>query len=89
VIAEVRGDALTPEELSRIAHDVTQAVRQRNGLRPARVLLVKPQTIPKTSSGKIQRAALAAMVAEERITDRILHHTGAAGHEPDRVPDRP
>ena len=64
VVAEVRGDGLTPEELSRIALDVTQAVRQRNGLRPARVLLVKPQTIPKTSSGKIQRAALAAMVAE-------------------------
>jgi acyl-CoA synthetase (AMP-forming)/AMP-acid ligase II len=89
VIVEVRGDTVSPEELSRIAQDVAQAVRQRNGLRPARVLLVKPQTIPKTSSGKIQRAALAAMVAEERITDRILHHTGAAGHEPDRVSDRP
>jgi acyl-coenzyme A synthetase/AMP-(fatty) acid ligase len=89
VVAEVRGDTVSPEELSRIAQDVAQAVRQRNGLRPARVLLVKPQTIPKTSSGKIQRAALAAMVAEERITDRILHHTGAAGHEPDRVSDRP
>jgi acyl-CoA synthetase (AMP-forming)/AMP-acid ligase II len=89
VIAEVRGDTMSREELSRIAQDVAQAVRQRNGLRPARVLLVKPQTIPKTSSGKIQRAALAAMVAEERIADRILHHTGAAGHEPDRVSDRP
>jgi acyl-CoA synthetase (AMP-forming)/AMP-acid ligase II len=89
VIVEVRGDTVSPEELSRIAQDVAQAVRQRNGLRPARVLLVKPQTIPKTSSGKIQRAALAAMVAEERITDRILHHTGAAGHGPDRVSDRP
>ena len=61
VVAEVRGDTVSPEELSRIAQDVAQAVRQRNGLRPARVLLVKPQTIPKTSSGKIQRAALAAM----------------------------
>ena len=49
---------------------------------------MKPQTIPKTSSGKIQRAALAVMVAEERITDRILHRTGAAGHEPDPVSDR-
>jgi acyl-CoA synthetase (AMP-forming)/AMP-acid ligase II len=61
VVVEVRGDGLAPEELSRIAHDVTQAVRRRSGLRPARVLLVQPQTIPKTSSGKIQRAALAAM----------------------------
>ena len=87
VVAEVRGDDLGPAELARIAHDVTQAVRQRSGLRPARVLLVRPQTIPKTSSGKIQRSALAAMVAEERLGDRILHHTGAAGH--DGVGDRP
>ena len=87
MVAEVRGDGLAPQELSRIAHDVTQAVRQRSGLRPARVLLVRPQTIPKTSSGKIQRAALAAMVAEGRVADRILHHTGAAGHEPDAAGD--
>jgi acyl-CoA synthetase (AMP-forming)/AMP-acid ligase II len=83
VVAEVRGDDLGSEDLSRIAHDVTQAVRRRSGLRPARVFLVRPQTIPKTSSGKIQRSALAAMVAEGRVEGRILHHTGAAGHEPD------
>ena len=87
VVAEVRGDGLTPEQLSRIARDVTQAVRQRSGLRPARILLVQPQTIPKTSSGKIQRAALAAMVAEGRVASRVLHHTGAAGHEPDTGAD--
>jgi fatty-acyl-CoA synthase len=88
VVAEVRGDGLTSEELSRIAQDVTQAVRRKSGLRPARVLLVQPQTIPKTSSGKIQRAALAAMVAEGRVASRILHHTGAAGNEPDPMGDR-
>jgi acyl-coenzyme A synthetase/AMP-(fatty) acid ligase len=64
---------------------VTQAVRSGAGSGPRAVLLVKPQTIPKTSSGKIQRAALAAMVAEAH-RGRILHHTGAAGHEPD-APD--
>jgi acyl-CoA synthetase (AMP-forming)/AMP-acid ligase II len=83
VVAEVRGDAPTEDELERITHDVTQAVRRRSGLRPARVLLVRPQTIPKTSSGKIQRSALAAMVAEGRAEDRVLHQTGAAGHESD------
>jgi fatty-acyl-CoA synthase len=87
VVAEVRDDGLTSADLSRIAHDVAQAVRQRSGLRPARVLLVRPQTIPKTSSGKIQRAALAAMVAEGRVADRILHHTGAAGHEAEAAAD--
>jgi acyl-CoA synthetase (AMP-forming)/AMP-acid ligase II len=83
VVAEVRGDAPTEDELARIAHDVTQAVRRRSGSRPARVLLVRPQTIPKTSSGKIQRSALAAMVAEGRVEGRVLHQTGAAGHESD------
>jgi acyl-CoA synthetase (AMP-forming)/AMP-acid ligase II len=83
VVAEVRGDAPTEDELERITHDVTQAVRRRSGLRPARVLLVRPQTIPKTSSGKIQRSALAAMVAEGRAEGRVLHQTGAAGHESD------
>jgi fatty-acyl-CoA synthase len=83
VVAEVRGDAPTEDELSRIAHDVTQAVRRRSGLRPARVLLVRPQTIPKTSSGKIQRSALVAMIAGGRVADRVLHQTGAAGHESD------
>jgi acyl-CoA synthetase (AMP-forming)/AMP-acid ligase II len=87
VVAEVRGDGLTPEELSRIAHDITQAVHRQCGLRPARVLLVQPQTIPKTSSGKIQRSALAAMVADGRVASRTLHHTGAAGHEPDAGSD--
>jgi acyl-CoA synthetase (AMP-forming)/AMP-acid ligase II len=81
VVAEVRSQDLESADLARIAHDVTQAVRQRSGLRPARVLLVKPQTIPKTSSGKIQRSALAAMVAEGRVADRVLHHTGAAGQD--------
>jgi acyl-coenzyme A synthetase/AMP-(fatty) acid ligase len=52
------------------------------GVRPARVLLVRPHTIPKTSSGKLQRAALAALVAEGRLADRILHQTGAADHGP-------
>jgi len=81
VVAEVRSPDLESADLARIAHDVTQAVRQRSGLRPARVLLVKPQTIPKTSSGKIQRSALAVMVAEGRVADRILHHTGASGQD--------
>ena len=87
VVAEVRADDLAPADLSRIAHDVTQAVRQRSGLRPARVLLVRPQTIPKTSSGKIQRSALATMVAAGRLDDRVLHHRGAASH--DAAGDRP
>jgi acyl-CoA synthetase (AMP-forming)/AMP-acid ligase II len=81
VVAEVRSDTLAPEELSRLAHDITAEVHRRRGLRPARVLLVRAQTIPKTSSGKIQRSALATQVAANRLGDRILHQTGAVGRE--------
>jgi fatty-acyl-CoA synthase len=88
VVAEVRGDGLAADELARIAHDVAHAVRRRSGVRPARVLLVRPQTIPKTSSGKIQRSALATMVSEGRVADRVLLQTGAVGHEPDAVGER-
>jgi acyl-coenzyme A synthetase/AMP-(fatty) acid ligase len=40
------------------------------------VLLVKPQAIPKTSSGKIQRSRLAQMIAAGEFRDQVLHATG-------------
>jgi acyl-coenzyme A synthetase/AMP-(fatty) acid ligase len=36
------------------------------------VLLVKPSTIPKTSSGKIQRARLAEMIRAGELRDRVV-----------------
>jgi acyl-CoA synthetase (AMP-forming)/AMP-acid ligase II len=89
VVAEVRGEAPTAEDLAGIARAITLAVRRRSGVRPARVLLVRAHTIPKTSSGKIQHAALAAMVAGGQLGHRVLHHTGAGGGEPDPVGRRP
>jgi len=79
----VRRESLSPDELSRLARDAAAAVHRHRGVRPARVLLVRPQTIPKTSSGKIQRSALAALVAEGRLGDRILHATGSQGRGTD------
>jgi acyl-coenzyme A synthetase/AMP-(fatty) acid ligase len=40
------------------------------------VLLVKPQAIPKTSSGKIQRSRLAQMIIGGELKEQILHATG-------------
>jgi len=81
VVAELRSDTLSVEELSRLARGISAEVHRHRGLRPARVLLVRAQTIPKTSSGKIQRSALAAQVAANGLADRVLHHTGAGGRE--------
>ena len=51
VVAEVRGAS---EELSReISRQVTEAV----GIPPQDVVMVDPGTVPKTSSGKLQRSA--------------------------------
>jgi len=79
VVAEVRGETLGREELSRLARDIAAALRRRRGLRPGRVHLVVPHTIPRTSSGKIQRPALAQALAAGRLGERILYQTGAAG----------
>ena len=82
IVAEVRGESLAADGFSRLARDIAATIHRQRGFRPARILLVRPQSIPKTSSGKIQRSALAALVAEGRLSDRIVHATGAVGHEP-------
>jgi fatty-acyl-CoA synthase len=52
VVAEVRAD---DEEL--LAKYVTERVREVVGIPPKDVVLVAPSSLPKTSSGKLQRAA--------------------------------
>jgi acyl-CoA synthetase (AMP-forming)/AMP-acid ligase II len=52
-------------------------VHEGRGHRPARVLLVVPGTIPKTSSGKIQRARLGTMIGQEELAERTLYASGA------------
>jgi acyl-CoA synthetase (AMP-forming)/AMP-acid ligase II len=79
VVAEVRSDTAERDALARLAREITREIRRRRGLRPARVLLVSAHTIPKTSSGKIRRAALAREVAEGRLGERMLYETGSGG----------
>jgi fatty-acyl-CoA synthase len=62
VVAEVRGELPDAEASRRLAGEIVRRVHEERGHRPARVLLVQPGTIPKTSSGKIQRSRLAEMI---------------------------
>jgi fatty-acyl-CoA synthase len=78
VVAEVREQAGDPETLSRLVREIVQRVREKRGHRPARVLLVRPSTIPKTSSGKIQRSRLGEMIARDELGERLLHASGAS-----------
>jgi len=77
VVAEVREQAADAQTLARLVRDIVQRVREGRGHRPARVLLVRPSTIPKTSSGKIQRSRLGEMIARDELGESILHASGA------------
>jgi acyl-coenzyme A synthetase/AMP-(fatty) acid ligase len=77
VVAEVREPAATTDELSQLAREIVRRVREHRGHRPARVLLVRPSTIPKTSSGKIQRSRLGEMIARDELRESLLHGSGA------------
>jgi fatty-acyl-CoA synthase len=70
VVAEVRDAA---GDLQSVVREIVQRVHRGRGHRPARVLLVQPSTIPKTSSGKIQRSRLAQMIQAGELRDRIVH----------------
>ncbi|MGH7312701.1 MAG: AMP-binding protein [Candidatus Rokuibacteriota bacterium] len=73
VVAEVRGETTEAEASRRLSGEIVRRVHEERGHRPARVLLVQPGTIPKTSSGKIQRSRLAEMIQAGELTDRLLH----------------
>ena len=51
VVAEVRAD-----DLDTVSHDIHHRTLEVCGLPPRDIMLVKPGTLPKTSSGKLQRA---------------------------------
>ena len=51
VVAEVRAD-----DLDAVSHDIHHRALEVSGLPPRDVLLVQPGSLPKTSSGKLQRA---------------------------------
>jgi len=77
VVAEVREATADRGALTDLVREIVQRVHRARGHRPARVLLVEPGTIPKTSSGKIQRARLAQMVSGAELGARLLHTSGA------------
>jgi acyl-CoA synthetase (AMP-forming)/AMP-acid ligase II len=78
VVAEVRHLDPEPAALSSLVREIVQHVQHGRGHRPARVLLVRPGTIPKTSSGKLQRSRLARMIVEHELDARILHASGSS-----------
>ena len=74
VVAEARDPAVPPESgWPGLTREIVHRVHRAVGHRPARVLVVTPSTIPKTSSGKIQRGRLGEMIQAGELHDRVVH----------------
>ena len=76
VVAEVRNETASPEAFRDLVRDIVTRVHRGRRHRPARVLLVRAGTIPKTSSGKIQRSRLSDMIVEGDLHDRLVYSGG-------------
>jgi fatty-acyl-CoA synthase len=66
VVAETKLD-----EVDDLAHQVTHVVTEEIGVPPRHVVLVEPGTIPKTSSGKLQRSACRRMFESGELTRKL------------------
>jgi len=73
VVAEVRNDGASHDEYHGLVREIVSRLHKTQGHRPARVLLVRASTIPKTSSGKIQRSRLAQMIEGGQLHDRVVY----------------
>jgi len=73
VVAEVRSESAGDGEHHALVREIVSRVHSERGHRPARVLLVRTGTIPKTSSGKIQRSRLAEMIQGDELRDRVVY----------------
>src|SRR2546428_97661 len=73
VVAEVRSETASPDDYHSLVREITNRVHRAHGHRPARVILVRSSTIPKTSSGKIQRSRLAQMIQEGELDERDVY----------------
>ena len=62
VVAEVRGD-----DLDAVRHAIHHRTLEVCGLPPRDVMLVQPSTLPKTSSGKLQRAKCREQYLDEEL----------------------
>jgi acyl-CoA synthetase (AMP-forming)/AMP-acid ligase II len=72
VVAELRDAGADAAAGQTLVREIVQRVHRGHGHRPARVLLVQPSTIPKTSSGKIQRSRLVQMIQSGELRERIV-----------------
>lgn len=73
VFVEIGRHRLPPDDTPRrFSAEVVRRIHARFGLRPARVYLVAPRSLPHTPNGKLRHGALRADFLEGKLKDRIL-----------------
>ncbi|MER7169897.1 AMP-binding protein [Streptomyces mesophilus] len=82
LVMEVRGPSETADG-AEIAARVREAVALVHGLRAHTILLVRAGTVPKTSSGKIQRSLCRARYLAGELTEAVQSLTAATAPEVD------
>ncbi|MCF1597264.1 non-ribosomal peptide synthetase [Streptomyces muensis] len=80
-------------DLATLARDVRNAVAETHGVRPLAVVLIRAATLPRTSSGKVQRHVCAASYLDGSLTVLAVDgrapqgETGASAPRPARPTD--
>ena len=77
VVAEVRDETADEPTQQALLRSIVTRVHETRGHRPSRVLLVRSGTIPKTSSGKIQRSRLADMIRTGAVNEHLIRRPHA------------
>ncbi|AVH55791.1 MULTISPECIES: fatty acyl-AMP ligase [Streptomyces] len=80
VVQEIRPHGLGPGELAGIRERATLCLAREFGIGGARVLLARPGTVLRTTSGKIRRSAMKELYASGEL--RTLEHALADGERP-------
>jgi len=68
LVQELRGEA-SPQELSQLASQVRESVRAEHELLVDEVIFARPRSLPKTSSGKIQRRRCRALFLDQQLEE--------------------
>jgi len=77
VLQEVKRQA-PPEKSFEIKCAIRQALAEDQAIKPYSVVLLKPNTIPKTSSGKIMRSACRTDFLRNNFTENVFARDEAA-----------
>ncbi|KAH9103971.1 hypothetical protein AeMF1_019818, partial [Aphanomyces euteiches] len=78
VVVELRADLKKDTaQLTSIARKIATAVLSEHQLRCLAIVLLKPRSIPKTTSGKIQRSAAKKQFEAETLAAQYIHRASA------------